>query len=349
MNLINLFLQKRRMHENQHGFFMVATAYVLSALMLILGSDMFYNINSLAAGNNMDTYEETQDIQKEEVLNPITAYLLAGQIQKKIITPYGLTEATGTGLGNVLAQNEADQGASLWLLGSAISSEEFESLIENMASGSRQDAAESGGTLVSASVTTSSVAAETLEHTSDSTVKTSEVKTAEVKTADVSADTKSNTKSKEKEAAKEEISSLSAKETVNSAVVSITEEEVTMLERIVEAEATGEDMTGKILIANVIFNRMADDEFPDTVEEVIFQNSNGDYQFSPVSDERYWSVKITDETEEAVQRALQGEDYSEGALYFISRKRTNASSAKWFDRNLEWLFKHGGHEFYKNK
>jgi N-acetylmuramoyl-L-alanine amidase len=131
--------------------------------------------------------------------------------------------------------------------------------------------------------------------------------------------------------------------------MAVTEEEVDMLERIVAAEATGEDMIGKILIANVVFNRMADDNFPNTIEDVIFQEVDGDYQFSPVSDERYWSVKVTDETEEAVQRALQGEDYSEGALYFIARKRTKSSSAKWFDQHLDWLFKHGGHEFYKNK
>jgi N-acetylmuramoyl-L-alanine amidase len=122
-----------------------------------------------------------------------------------------------------------------------------------------------------------------------------------------------------------------------------------MLERIVEAEATGEDMIGRILVANVVFNRMTDEEFPDTVEGVIFHKVNGDYQFSPLSDKRYWKVKVTDETREAVQRALEGEDYSKGAIYFMSRKRTKKSRARWFDDSLEWLFKHGAHEFYKDK
>ncbi len=131
--------------------------------------------------------------------------------------------------------------------------------------------------------------------------------------------------------------------------VSLSKKEVAMLERIVEAEATGEDMIGRILVANVVLNRMADEEFPDTVEDVIFQKSGGDYQFSPILDKRYWSVEVSRETEEAVKRALDGEDYSKGALYFMARKRTKKSSARWFDNNLEWLFKHGGHEFYKNK
>ncbi|MBH1940339.1 cell wall hydrolase [Mobilitalea sibirica] len=130
---------------------------------------------------------------------------------------------------------------------------------------------------------------------------------------------------------------------------SVTKEELTMLERIVEAEATGEDMIGKILIANVVFNRLHDEEFPKTIKGVIFHKVGGEYQFSPVSDKRYWNISISDETKEAVQRALEGEDYSKGALYFMARKRTRKSSARWFDNNLDWLFKHGGHEFYKNK
>ncbi len=131
------------------------------------------------------------------------------------------------------------------------------------------------------------------------------------------------------------------------AVISPSKEEIEMLERIVEAEATGEDIKGKILVANVILNRIEAKEFPDTIEEVIFQKDGKVYQFSPISDKRYWKVKVTKETKEAVQRALDGEDYSQGALYFMARRRAKKSSSKWFDQNLDWLFKHGGHEFYK--
>lgn len=130
-------------------------------------------------------------------------------------------------------------------------------------------------------------------------------------------------------------------------VVDISEEEITMLERIVQAEAGSEDLKGRVLVANVIINRTKDDDFPDNIEEVIFQNSGGEYQFSPVSDKRYWSVKITNKTKEAVRLALEGEDYSDGALFFMARKKARVSSARWFDNNLKWLFKHGGHEFFR--
>jgi Cell wall hydrolyses involved in spore germination len=138
-------------------------------------------------------------------------------------------------------------------------------------------------------------------------------------------------------------------ETVNSKYAGITREEVRMLERIVEAEASGEDLQGKILVANVILNRVKSGTFPDNIKGVIFQKSKGTYQFSPIADERYWSVKISASTEKAVEKALDGVDYSDGALYFIARKRTNTHSAAWFDNHLRRLFKHGGHEFYKNR
>lgn len=125
--------------------------------------------------------------------------------------------------------------------------------------------------------------------------------------------------------------------------------ELEVLQRIVEAEATGEDIYGKILVANVVINRVNDDEFPDTISEVVFQKSGGSYQFSPTKDGRYWSVNITKSTIEAVERALSGEDYSQGALYFFARKLTSEKKAQWFDQSLSRLFRYGCHEFYKDK
>lgn len=116
--------------------------------------------------------------------------------------------------------------------------------------------------------------------------------------------------------------------------------------RIVEAEAGGEDAEGKLLVANVVFNRVADDSFPDTVTEVIFQQSKGVTQFSPVASGRIWRVEVSEETVEAVNRAIAGEDLSQGALYFAARKRANQKSMRWFDECLNYLFTHGGHEFF---
>ena len=125
------------------------------------------------------------------------------------------------------------------------------------------------------------------------------------------------------------------------------EEELEVLLRIVEAEAGTEDEEGKLLVANMVLNRMNHEKFPDTVSGVVFQRENGVTQFSPVANGRFWRVKISEETVEAVGRAIEGEDISEGALYFAARKYADSDKMKWFDEKLTFLFKHGGHEFFK--
>ena len=129
-------------------------------------------------------------------------------------------------------------------------------------------------------------------------------------------------------------------------VVDITNEDYENLIRIVEAEAGGEDRKGKILVANVILNRVMDKQFPNTVTEVIFQEEKGVCQFSPIRDGRFYSVKVSEETIEAVNAALYGEDQSDGALYFMARAYADKEKAAWFDRNLTKLFTYGGHEFF---
>ena len=114
--------------------------------------------------------------------------------------------------------------------------------------------------------------------------------------------------------------------------------------RIVEAEATGEDLVGKILVANVVLNRVESSRFPDNVTDVVFQKNGSVFQFSPIKDGRYHTVVIQDSTIEAVERALSGEDYSKGALYFTASK----NPGNWFNQSLQFLFAHGGHSFYTN-
>lgn len=125
-------------------------------------------------------------------------------------------------------------------------------------------------------------------------------------------------------------------------------EEYEILLRIVEAEAGGEDEDGKLLVANVVLNRVNDEAFPDTVKEVVFQRSKkGTTQFSPVRSGRFYRVKVSEETIAAVERALLGEDISMGALFFASRKYADSDKMRWFDEKLTFLFEHGGHEFFR--
>ena len=125
--------------------------------------------------------------------------------------------------------------------------------------------------------------------------------------------------------------------------VVLPQEEYQVLLRIVQAEAGICDEEGKLLVANVILNRMESEEFPDTVSGVVYQKK----QFSPVMNGTINTCRVTTETIDAVKRALSGEDISEGALYFMNRGKSASRNVRWFDANLEYLFKHGNHEFFK--
>ena len=116
--------------------------------------------------------------------------------------------------------------------------------------------------------------------------------------------------------------------------------------RIVEAEAGTEDIKGRVLVANVIMNRLKNDEFPDTVTDVVWDHRYGVPQFSPTYDGKIYEVTVTDETKEAVKQALNGVDYSEGALFFIQRQAAEKDNVAWFDKDLKKLFQYGVHEFY---
>lgn len=125
--------------------------------------------------------------------------------------------------------------------------------------------------------------------------------------------------------------------------ITLSDRDYQVLLKIVQAEAGGCDQKGRILVANVILNRVESDEFPDTVSGVVYER----HQFSPVSDGSINRCKVTEETVEAVECALAGEDYSEGALYFMNRRTAAGKNVRWFDNHLDYLFKHGNHEFFK--
>ena len=127
----------------------------------------------------------------------------------------------------------------------------------------------------------------------------------------------------------------------------LTEKELEVLLRIVEAEAGCEDEEGKLMVANVILNRLNSPKFPDSNTVILFQRENGVAQFSPAYDGSYACAEVSEVTVKAVGRALKGEDISDGALYFAARKYAEDDRMRWLDEKLTLLFRYGGHEFFK--
>lgn len=131
-------------------------------------------------------------------------------------------------------------------------------------------------------------------------------------------------------------------ETTNENSFYLENNEYNILLKIVEAEAGSEDITGRMLVANVIMNRVNSPCFPDTVEEVVYQKYRGTAQFSPTTDGRIDSVTVSQETIDAVERVMNGEDSSNGALYF----RSVYCNSKWHDNALTRVLEYGNHIFY---
>lgn len=113
-----------------------------------------------------------------------------------------------------------------------------------------------------------------------------------------------------------------------------------LLARIAMAEAEGCNTQTKTLIIMCVLNRVWSDEFPDTIEEVIFQEN----QFSPIDNGRWDRVEPNEDCYEAVKIVMEAKyDYSGGATYF----ENCADEDNWHSRNLEFLYESQGIRFYK--
>ncbi|AXF57333.1 cell wall hydrolase [Salicibibacter kimchii] len=97
-----------------------------------------------------------------------------------------------------------------------------------------------------------------------------------------------------------------------------TSEEKDLLSRLIHAEAKGEPYEGKVAVGAVILNRVADDQFPDSIHEVIHEVSpSGHYQFSPVLDGTIHEP-ADEESKEAAREALTTDGEGHEALFFYN-------------------------------
>lgn len=118
----------------------------------------------------------------------------------------------------------------------------------------------------------------------------------------------------------------------------ITYDEAQMLMKIAMAESEDDGTVGKAMVMAVVLNRVEDDRFPDSIEEVIFQ----EHQFSPISDGRYYDSEPDVECHLALAEIERGEYDTVDALYFEN------ADASWQASNCIYLGTIGHHKFYKN-
>lgn len=97
-----------------------------------------------------------------------------------------------------------------------------------------------------------------------------------------------------------------------------------LLARLVSAEAAGEPYAGQVAVAATILNRLDDPRYPNTIPGVVYQYTDGAYQYSPVMDGRI-NQPATESAKAAVRDALNGWDPSYGATGFYNPAKTSNS------------------------
>lgn len=118
-------------------------------------------------------------------------------------------------------------------------------------------------------------------------------------------------------------------------------DELYWLSRIIQAESGGEPMNGKIGVGNVILNRVACDEFPDSIYGVIFDKKWG-VQFQPVSSGTIYNNPSA-ESILAAKMCLDGTDVVGEALYFLNPGK---ATSMWIVESRSFITNIGGHDFY---
>jgi len=114
----------------------------------------------------------------------------------------------------------------------------------------------------------------------------------------------------------------------------LNKEQLDLMARLVFAEGRGEPFEGQVAIAAVVLNRIASDQFPDTLDGVIYASG----AFSAV--QKNTLPGTSDETARtAVQEALAGRDPSNGSLYFFN-PQTATSSWIWTRPHTVRIGKH---------
>lgn len=114
------------------------------------------------------------------------------------------------------------------------------------------------------------------------------------------------------------------------------------LPRIGYGEAYEQPLAGIMGVCSVVLNRVADEDFPNTIFEVLYDNKHA-VQFTPVT-----TLAMKDKPDEiyciASYLVLEGYNVVGESTYFVNPA---GGANAWFEQNLSYVVTYGNHEFYK--
>jgi len=115
-------------------------------------------------------------------------------------------------------------------------------------------------------------------------------------------------------------------------------EDLKWLSHIINAEAGNQSLEGQICVGNVVLNRVAHENFPDTVRDVVFSPN----QFCPVKSGTIYCTPDADAIA-AAKLCLEGVNLAGESTYFVNPR---TGSTRWFRENLRFVMSVGEHDFY---
>ena len=128
----------------------------------------------------------------------------------------------------------------------------------------------------------------------------------------------------------------------NSSVISYTDEEFDMLCYVLQGEVGNCSEQSKIAVANVIINRVKTGRFGSSISDVLTAPN----QFTAINGYYSGRNKPTQNTIDCAKRALNGEDNSNGAVYYYAPQYCGGSTAAWFE-SLTFCMELDGQRYFK--
>ena len=121
--------------------------------------------------------------------------------------------------------------------------------------------------------------------------------------------------------------------------VEVSYEDAQALMKIAQAEAGNQGVDGMALVMKVILNRVEDDDFPDTVYEVISQKG----QFESYKNGMYDKAVPSVECHLALAEIEMG-SFSDNTIIAFE-----VAGSRSLDKYFMFAFTYGGHDFYTEK
>jgi spore germination cell wall hydrolase CwlJ-like protein len=115
-----------------------------------------------------------------------------------------------------------------------------------------------------------------------------------------------------------------------------------MLCYVLQGEVGNCSEQSKIAVANVIINRVKTGRFGSSISDVLTAPN----QFTAINGYYSGRNKPTQNTIDCAKRALNGEDNSNGAVYYYAPQYCGGSTAAWFE-SLTFCMELDGQRYFK--